>query len=227
LSNIIKKIKEIYYTKKNIDSTSRQEFEKILKYSKHSDWHPDLEHTALLVLDCQNYFFDKNSHAYIPSANAILNNIISLCELFRQKSLPIFFTSHINYSEKSGLFKKWWNKLVEPESVNSKIINELESFSKELIIKHKYDAFYSTKLNKLLIENKIKDLIITGVMTHLCCETTIRSAFMKDYRTFFVFDATADYNLYFHKASFINLSHGFTTPLLSNHILRQFNDRKK
>jgi isochorismate hydrolase len=224
LSNIIKIIKEKYFTKKNIDSTSGQEFEKILKYSRHSDWYPDLEHTALLVLDCQNYFFDKNSNAYIPSANAILNNIRCMCELFRQNSMPIFFTTHTNNAKKSGLFKKWWNKLVEPESFNAKIIDELETFSKNLIIKHKYDAFYGTKLNKLLSENKIRDILITGVMTHLCCETTIRSAFMKDYRTFFVFDATADYNLDFHKASFMNLSHGFTVPVLTNQIINFINE---
>lgn len=225
MSYSIEIIKETYYTNENIDTFSNEKFEKILKYSKHSDWQPDLEHTALLVLDCQYYFFDKNSNAFIPSANAILKNIIYLCEIFKKNALPIIFTLHVNNSKKEVLFKKWWNKLIEPDSVNAKIIIDLEPFSKELIIKNKYDAFWGTNLHKLLEINKIKDLLITGVMTHLCCESTIRTAFMKDYRTFFIFDATADYNMDFHLSSFMNLSHGFTVPLLTNNILNLFNDR--
>jgi isochorismate hydrolase len=222
--NIIIIMKEKYFAENNIDTLSKEKFAEILKYSKHSDWLPDLKHTALLVLDMQNYFLDKNSHAYIPSADAIKKNVQILCETFKRNSLPIIFSSHVNKNDSDGLFEKWWFKNNESNSDNSSIINELKSYPDEIIVKDSYDAFYNTNLYKILIENKIKDLIVTGVMTHLCCESTIRSAFVRDFRTFFLFDATADYNMDFHLSSFTNLSHGFTVPLLTHHILKLFND---
>lgn len=49
----------------------------------------------------------------------------------------------------------------------------------DFIIKSKtrYDAFYKTELNSLLISLGIETLIISGVRTNLCCETTARSEY--------------------------------------------------
>jgi nicotinamidase-related amidase len=46
-------------------------------------------------------------------------------------------------------------------------------------------------LEKILRAKGIQDLIISGMMTNLCCETTARDAFMRDYRVFFLIDGTA------------------------------------
>jgi nicotinamidase-related amidase len=51
-------------------------------------------------------------------------------------------------------------------------------------------------------------------MTNLCCETTVRSAFVKGFRPVLPIDATAAYNRQFHLATFKNLSFGFT-PLMT------------
>ena len=90
------------------------------------------------------------------------------------------------------------------------------------IIKNQYDAFYKTKLDQILKNIKIEQIVITGVITHLCCETTARSAFVHGYKVFFPIDGSATYNEDIHIASLINLGHGFanivTTLKLANSV---------
>ena len=94
------------------------------------------------------------------------------------------------------------------------IVPEIDVSTGTLIQKSQYDAFYQTDLEKLLREKDVSQVIICGVMTHLCCETTARSAFMRGFEVFFPVDGTATYNLEFHRASLMNLAHGFAKIVL-------------
>lgn len=88
---------------------------------------------------------------------------------------------------------------------------ELKPNSSDLIIdKNRYSAFQGKDLNDWLRKNGVEDLIISGVMTNLCCETTARDAFGYDYRVFFVADATATINEELHLATLKNLAYGFS-----------------
>lgn len=55
----------------------------------------------------------------------------------------------------------------------------------------------------------IKEVIVTGVMTNLCCETTAREAFVRGFRVFFSTDATATSLPELHDATLKNLAYGF------------------
>ena len=56
-------------------------------------------------------------------------------------------------------------------------------------------------------------------MTHLCCETTARSAFVRGFDVFFLVDGTATYNIEFHMSSLLTLTHGFVHPVRFQEIL--------
>src|SRR4030042_1513571 len=88
-----------------------------------------------------------------------------------------------------------------------------------LIQKSQYDAFYHTQLNELLHTSGVTQVVLCGVMTHLCCETTARSAFMHGFEVFFPVDGTATYNLAYHRASLLNLAHGFANLVFINDLL--------
>jgi isochorismate hydrolase len=92
------------------------------------------------------------------------------------------------------------------------------------IRKTRYDAFFDTPLESLLNEEEIHQVVIGGLMTHLCCETTARSAFMRGFEVFFLVDGTATYTEDFHRASLLNLAHGFATPILVAEILEALGD---
>ena len=114
--------------------------------------------------------------------------------------------------------KRWWHGTMNIS--DTEIIKEISTDGGIIITKHHYDAFYKTELEELLKEKKIEKLIITGVMTHLCCETTARSAFMRGFEVYFTIDGTATYNEDFHKASLLNLAHGFAYPVFVEEIIK-------
>jgi len=184
-----------------------------------------LQKSALLILDMQEFFLNENSHAFIPSAQAIIKPINSLVKLFTNSNLPIITTKHINTIENAKQMDFWWRDILKEESEFSKIISEFDLPQVELIIKSQYDAFYNTNLNKILQKNNIEQVIITGVMTHLCCETTARSAFVRGYNVFFPIDGTATYNENFHNATLTNLAHGFSSITLIKNLLNAFNGK--
>ena len=175
--------------------------------------------SALLVLDMQKYFLEPESHAYIPSAHAILPNMKNLIAAFTKNHWPVIFTRHVNTPQDAGTMARWWHDLIRLDNPISEITPKLDTRNHTVLQKSQYDAFYQTDLDTLLKQKDIQQVLITGVMTHLCCETTARSAFMRSFDVFFIVDGTATYNEAFHRASLLNLAHGFATLSSTNQLL--------
>jgi isochorismate hydrolase len=179
----------------------------------------DPDCSALLVLDMQAYFLEAASHAYIPSAEAILPLIRELTRAYAARGRPIIYTRHVNSTHDAGRMASWWRDLITDEHPLSSIIAALDVSIGVVIKKSQYDAFYLTPLEDLLRRQAVTQLVTCGVMTHLCCETTARSAFMRGFEVFFPVDGTATYTEEHHLASLLNLSHGFAVPVLVQDIL--------
>jgi isochorismate hydrolase len=180
--------------------------------------------SLLLVLDMQRYFLDETSHAYIPSAASIFSKIQQLIDIFHANDRPVVYTRHLNTAQDAGRMSTWWRELIVRENPFSEIDPRLNVNGSTVVEKPQYDAFRHTSLDALLWEKGIEQVVITGVMTHLCCETTARAAFMNGYDVFFVIDGTATYNLDLHWASLQNLAHGFAVPALANELTAAFGE---
>jgi isochorismate hydrolase len=180
---------------------------------------------ALLVTDMQEYFLSPDSHAFIPSAGAIIPNITHLINVFQQKQYPVIFTQHYNNEGDAGMMKTWWNDLINVESPFFSLSPLLPYSPSENILlkKTQYDAFHDTNLEKILKDNSIITLIICGVMANLCCESTLRAAFLRNYLAIIPVDATATYNRHFHISTFVNLSFGFCPVKTTSEILEVIN----
>lgn len=157
----------------------------------------------------QLFFLDESSHAFVPSGPAILPGVQRLVKVFEEKHRPVIFTRHLNSRGDAGLMSMWWQDQIWEEVSSSQIVPELESPGRVVLCKRQYDAFYQTGLESLLRSSRVNQVVITGVMTHLCCETTARSAFTRGFEVYFTIDGTASYNEQFHRATLLNLSHGF------------------
>ncbi|NWG01746.1 MAG: isochorismatase family protein, partial [Syntrophaceae bacterium] len=141
----------------------------------------DPKHAALLLIDLQNYFRQI--------AQPILENIQHIIQSCRQKNIPIIFTQHGHTHPPSdgGLLGEWWGEVILHGTEDWKFLPEMKIHSKDTVLpKKRYSAFYQTDLEEILRSKDIQDLIISGVMTNLCCETTARDAFMRDYKVFFL-----------------------------------------
>ncbi|MFL7893985.1 MAG: isochorismatase family protein [Anaerolineales bacterium] len=178
------------------------------------------EQSALLILDMQSYFLDPASHAFIPSMEAIVPGIKKLALLYYQNNLPVLFTQHLNTPQDAGSMATWWRELISIENPLSAIISEFDFSRRYVLRKNQYDAFYQTNLEEILRIKGVTQVVISGVMTHLCCETTARSAFMRGFDVYFLIDGTATYNEEHQLATLLNLSHGFAQPVLTAEITR-------
>ncbi len=145
-------------------------------------------------------------------AETILSNIIQLIGCCRQANVPVIFTrhAHINPIVDGGMLAKWWDELIIDGTPEANFLPEITPQSREKIIhKNRYSAFFQTDLHSHLQKHRIQQLIISGVMTNLCCETTARDAFVHDYEVFFLTDGTATREEEFQRATLLNLSFGF------------------
>lgn len=212
-------MKEAYFTKESIRVKSLEMLESV-QALRHRQPLVSRE-CALLVLDMQNHFFAETSHAFIPSAPAILAGVNRLSGAFRAKGLPVVMTRHVNTPGDAGRMSTWWRGVIAETDPLSRLIDELDTGGAVVMKKSQYDAFHETPLARILTEKGVRQIVISGVMTHLCCETTARSGFVRGFDVFFAVDGTATYNEAFHRATLLNLSHGFAVPILIEEILSE------
>ena len=211
-------MKTCYFTSENIDSKSQQMLRKLEEFRNRHKMSFAPAQSALLILDMQRIFLDERSHAFIPSALPIIPKIKMMADAFYKMNLPVIITRHINTQKDARLLTQWWRDLITEKDEMSEIIPALNLPYSTIIKKTQYDGFYQTPLENILREKDINQLVITGVMSHLCCETTARSAFVRGFSVFFAIDGTATYNQSFHRATLLNLSHGFAVPVLMEEI---------
>lgn len=215
-------MKEAYFRPDSIGRKARSMLREVEPYRR-SHILLNSERSALLVLDMQKYFLRPSSHAYVPSAEAVVPKVRSLVEAYAERDLPVILTRHTNLPEDAGVMGRWWRELILPDHPLSGIVPELDISYGIILDKHQYDAFYGTGLEDLLKEKGVSQVVVCGVMTHLCCETTARSAFVRGFEVFFPVDGTATYNEAFHRATLLNLSHGFAVPVLMDEVLGHMN----
>jgi isochorismate hydrolase len=184
--------------------------------------------SALLVIDMQDYFCNPISHAYFKDSTAILPNIHQLITNYREQSLPVIFTRYaLLRTEQPGAMSRWWNDVLYDDNNMSHIIDAFHLRPQEHTIrKTQYSAFFETDLDQILRKQHVTTIVITGVLTHLCCETTARDAFMRNYDVFFVTDATASDTPTLHTASINTLSDGFATMTSANEVCTWIKEMK-
>ena len=181
----------------------------------------EIDTPALLVLDMQRYFLEPDSHAFVTSAPAIIPNILNLIDTFQAHHLPVVYTRHINTPQNAGGMSRWWRDVIAPDHPHAGLAAPFDRLAETVIQKTQYDAFFQTELDEMLQAQGVSDVVITGVMTHLCCETTARSAFMHGYQVWFPADGTATYNQEYHLGTLRNLAHGFAHIPLIGQLLAQ------
>jgi biuret amidohydrolase len=172
--------------------------------------------TALLVIDMQRGFLEPGAALEVPQGREIIPNVRQLIEVCRRKSVPVVFTEFV-YStavpclrgdpfgpehlpaeagEATGFSHPSSNCLIGPEAgegANSaEIVAELAPRPGELVVAgHAYDKFYGTPLDLALRSRDIRWLVVTGVVTDICVNSTVLAAASRDYRVTVVTDGVA------------------------------------
>lgn len=161
---------------------------------------------ALLVVDMQNGFcHEQGSFAKLgirSEPTGIVPHINELRSAFRAANIPVFFLRtgyNADYSDRrlrdrgdrleklQGLIRGSWD---------ADILDELTPSTpdEKIIDKTRNSGFFRTALENTLRERGINHLILTGVGTDVCVETTARDAYQLDFAVTTVSDATGTCN---------------------------------
>ena len=160
--------------------------------------------TAVILIGFQNDYFSEHGvlHDVIESsATDVLNHTVALLDTLVDSpvtliSTPIHFTA--DYSEllepigilkviqDLGAFKK--------DTLGAATVNEITQYGERIITvegKRGLNAFHSTCLDEVLQSNGITDVVLVGVATSICIDSTARSAFERGYKVYVLSDCTA------------------------------------
>lgn len=216
---------ETYINHKNLDQKTKNWLDAIKDFNIHQ-MALNKKNAALIVIDMQKYFLNPESAEFTPSGLIILPNIKKLIDYCRKENIPVIFTRHAHHHTETdaGIMKWWWDGMCLENSPESLVYDEIAPNPDErVIVKRRYSAFYNTDLETILRCMNIQDLIISGIMTNMCCESTARDAYFRDYRVFFLADATASITEEMHLASLLNLAFGFAYVTDTSNILNEIN----
>jgi bifunctional isochorismate lyase / aryl carrier protein len=171
----------------------------------------DPRHSALLILDAQGFFCDPTSHAHLPALPHVLPRIRELAHGFDEAGSPVLYTRHaLAEGEDPGRMGDWWGDVVREGTPESRLSPDLDVLPRAQVLrKTRYDAFEGTDLDERLRGAGVTTVVLAGVMTHLCCETTARAAFGRGYHVAVAMDGTASTDEDFHLGALRALAHGF------------------
>jgi ureidoacrylate peracid hydrolase len=164
-------------------------------------------HTAVLVVDMQRAFFDNNdslgrSGIDVTPLRAAIPGTVRLVNFARASGVPVIFTRYVYSVGMVDFGPIRGKKAQERVAANSlgygteeiELIPELGARPDEVVIdKSRPSAFYGTRLEPVLTGLGIRNLVICGVTTNICVETTARDAGQRDYGTYVVRDAVAEF----------------------------------
>ena len=202
---------EPYVTEDTISAQGEKWLEHIAPFNTHT-MQLDREKAALLVIDMQYFFLDPASPSYTCGGPAILPKLQKVIHAFRQANRPVIYTRHVHHPDylDAGIMAWWWEGMCKEGTPESEIHQDIAPKPNEKVIfKHRYSAFYNTDLETVLRSLKVEELVVAGIMTNMCCESTARDAYFRDYRVFFLADGTGSVTEEMHLASLLNVAFGF------------------
>jgi nicotinamidase-related amidase len=165
-----------------------------------TDFKFDPRRTALLNIDMQNCFVE-NSPVAAPRGREIVPRINKLAEVCRKRGALVIHTLHLVRPDGSNtgvmgvIIPAIAAGLINKGNKQAELHPDIVVGRNDIILeKPRYGAFHGTDLDLILRNRGIDTVIVTGICTNVCCETTAREANMRDYKVFFISDATATFN---------------------------------
>ncbi|MHA2143650.1 MAG: cysteine hydrolase family protein [Candidatus Thorarchaeota archaeon] len=184
------------------------------------------KHTALLVIDMQNDFIKEGSVLEVPKIREQIPKIKKLIDTCRELGMPIIFTRQVYRADTAvkplvlDMFSLLDKEGLREGTEGAEIHDDLKPLPSDFIVKKlRFSAFYNTDLESILRNVRgrrgIDTVIICGTVTNICCESTARDAFERDFRVVFGSDITSAWSDEFQKLSLeiINYAFGWVMSL--------------
>lgn len=155
------------------------------------------ERTALINIDLQECFV-RDSPIAAPEGPAVLERLNRLAAACRQAGIAVIHTRFVLRPDGSnmGILRETSpparEGILNEDARSAQLDRGLVTEKEDIILdKSRFGAFFNTDLEEILRRRGIHTLIIGGIATNFCCETTAREAMQRDFRVFFLSDGTA------------------------------------
>ena len=138
---------------------------------------------ALLIIDIQNDYF-PGGKMELEGADAAAKNAAHALRAFRGKSLPVFHVRHLSVRPGSTFFI--------PGTTGAEIHAAVTPEAGERVVEKNFpNSFRGTQLENVLKDASVKELVVAGMMTHMCVDASVRHAADLGYKVTLLGDACA------------------------------------
>ncbi len=155
-------------------------------------WTLNKDRCVLIVVDMQNDFVLEGAIMEVKDAKTQIPQIRKLMKCCRELGIPVIYTQQITdavFCPMEVIGQPWLKDAGMREgTVGIEIIDDLKPEPGDHVIrKRRFSAFYQTDLEIILknirgMEQPVDTVIVCGTVTNVCCESTIRDAFFRDYK---------------------------------------------
>ena len=152
------------------------------------------ERTALINVDLQNFFVEN-----APDGFVILERVNALAAACRRAGILVVHTAHVLRADgtNTGVLGELIPAVLEEGFINEG--SRTAAWHDQLVVepadvllkKPRFGAFHGTDLELILRSRGIDTIIVSGISTDVCCDTTAREANARDFRVLFLSDGTA------------------------------------
>lgn len=196
-------------------------------------WRVDPRRSALLVIDMQNDFVLPGHPMHVPMALDRLPTMRRVVAASRAVGMPVVYTEHIllDTFDISPL-ETAYNPVLRTAGLRAgtdgaRIVDELAPTPGDVVVrKHRYDAFHNTCLETVLATvsgpRGIDTVVIIGTLTEVCCDSTARGAYMRDFQVAFIGDATGGLSDESQRATELVIGRFFGRVLASDELIAEF-----
>ena len=186
------------------------------------DAHPDhglgAKAQRLGIADFLDDYWDRVNNVVIPN----VQRLQAACRKAGVEVIHIRVASATEDGRDSTLRYKAMELRTPRDTIEAQTLPEVGPQSDELVIsKVTSSAFNSTNIERLLRNMGIRDLIITGVVTNGCVESTTRSAAELDFGTIIVEDGTAAMAPQLHEHSILSMSYKDAAIMSTDEVIKK------
>jgi nicotinamidase-related amidase len=191
---------------------------------------------GLIVVDMQNDFVRRGAPQEVPDARAIIPTVRTLLDTFRRAGRPVFYTRFLAgpnptlmwiWSPECGeaLRSCWPGHTREYEDADGPlegpaIVDELAPMPGEVVIdKYGYGGFHNTVLEDALRARHVSQAVVTGTVTQICVEETVREGFHRNLEMVVVRDGVASFDPQLHDATLKNLAMKFARVTTAEEVM--------
>ncbi len=189
------------------------------------------ETTALLVIDMQNDFIKEGAVLEVPKIREQIPKIKKLIDACRGLGIPIVYTRQVYRPDIAvrplilDMFSLLDKEGLREGTEGAEIHKDLKPLPSDFIVnKMRFSGFYNTNLESILRNvgkrRAIDTVIICGTVTNICCESTARDAFERDFRVVFGSDITSAWSDEFQNLTLKTIDYAFGWVMSLDEIIR-------